>query len=74
MKLLPCVLSALIVQQADAKRKKRGKQYLTVGQNPAAETEVCVFLNSVNCTGDSDVVDIVMLVTFLVMLMIFSMY
>ena len=44
MKLLPCVLSALIVQQADAKRKKRGKQYLTVGQNPAAETEVCVFL------------------------------
>ena len=43
MKLLPCVLSALIVQQADAKRKKRGKQYLTVGQNPAAETEVCVF-------------------------------
>ena len=25
MKLLPCVLSALIVQQADAKRKKRGK-------------------------------------------------
>ena len=41
MKLLPCVLSALIVQQADAKRKKRGKQYLTVGQNPAAETEVC---------------------------------
>ena len=43
MKLLPCVLNALIVQQADAKRKKRGKQYLTVGQNPAAETEVCVF-------------------------------
>ena len=44
MKLLPCVLNALIVQQADAKRKKRGKQYLTVGDNPAAETEVCVFL------------------------------
>ena len=41
MKLLPCVLSALIVQQADAKRKKRGKQYLTVAHNSAAETEVC---------------------------------
>ena len=40
MKLLPCVLNALIVQQADAKRKKRGKQYLTVGHNPVPETEV----------------------------------
>ena len=40
MKLLPCVLNALIVQQADAKRKKRGKQYLTVVHNPAPETEV----------------------------------
>lgn len=40
MKLLPCVLSALIMQQADAKRKKRGKQYLTVGHNSAAETEI----------------------------------
>ena len=40
MKLLPCVLSALVVQQADAKRKKRGKQYLAVSHNTAAETEI----------------------------------